>query len=391
MASLHRDPRPNKSPYFYAAFTLPDGRRAYRSTKQINRTKAAEVARGWEKAAKLAKVGSLTEGQARRVLDDILENAGQGKMNLQSVEDFFNGWIASKSASRAAGTVRRYQDVIAPFLARLEPNRRRSPLGSLSAQDIMVFRDDLLRDGLANKTANLALKTLRAAFNAARRQGLISNNPAEAVEILPDDSAERGAFTLEELQALLSIVDDEWRGMILMGYATGLRLGDVVRRPWSEVDFSGPIPMVRLQPEKLARGKPKRKPLEIPILPELEAYLRSHRPPDGGGKEPIFPTLSKKKNTGDDGLSNTFSDLIKLAGISNEVVRESRGPRGRAVFRLSFHSLRHTFTSLLANAGVARETRMKLTGHTSTVHDRYTHLEARTLREAMLKLPKINS
>ncbi len=388
MASLHRDPR-GKSPFFYAAFSLPDGRRAFRSTKQTNRAKAAEVARGWEKAAKMAKAGSLTEGQARRVLDDILENAGQGRMNLQSVEEFFNGWIASKSASRAQGTVRRYQDVVTPFLKALEPSRRRAPLDSLKPQDILVFRDNLLRDGLANKSANLALKTLRAAFNAARRQGLITHNPAEAVEILPDDSAERGTFTLEELQALLAIADDEWKGMILMGYATGLRLGDVVKRPWSEVNLSGSVPMVRLQPGKHVRGKAKRKPLEIPILPELEEYLRRRQPFGGGGDGPIFPRLSKKKNTGDDGLSNTFSDLIRLAGIPNEVVGPKRGPRGRAVFRLSFHSLRHTFTSLLANAGVPRETRMKLTGHTSAVHDRYTHLEAETLREAMKCVPNI--
>src|SRR5438093_1082328 len=50
MASLHKDPR-GKSPFFYCAFTLPDGRRTFRSTKLTDRKKAWEVCLQWEKAA----------------------------------------------------------------------------------------------------------------------------------------------------------------------------------------------------------------------------------------------------------------------------------------------------------------------------------------------------
>jgi site-specific recombinase XerD len=52
-----------------------------------------------------------------------------------------------------------------------------------------------------------------------------------------------------------------------------------------------------------------------------------------------------------------------------------------------FH-LRHSFTSALANAGVAPELRMKLTGHKSAeIHRGYTHLELETLKDAIKKLP----
>jgi len=47
------------------------------------------------------------------------------------------------------------------------------------------------------------------------------------------------------------------------------------------------------------------------------------------------------------------------------VAREKDGKLGRNVSRLSFHSLRHTFNSAIANADVPLEIRQKLTGHGS--------------------------
>ncbi len=127
MVSLHGDLR-GKSPFSYVAFTLADGRRAFRSTEETEGAKAEEVASGWEKAAKRGRKGMLTEVQAHRVLDDILESAGQGKMDAQSVEAFFTGWLVSKQVSKAKGTARRHQDVLTPFLAQPGLAKRQGPL-----------------------------------------------------------------------------------------------------------------------------------------------------------------------------------------------------------------------------------------------------------------------
>ena len=42
----------------------------------------------------------------------------------------------------------------------------------------------------------------------------------------------------------------------------------------------------------------------------------------------------------------------------------------RQLSRRTFHALRHSFTSALANAGVSPELRMKLTGHKSAAAHR---------------------
>jgi integrase len=76
------------------------------------------------------------------------------------------------------------------------------------------------------------------------------------------------------------------------------------------------------------------------------------------------------------------------------VIREKNeeSKSGRKVFALSFHSLRHSFTSILANAGVPEELRMALTGHKErAVHQRYTHRELQRLADAIGMLPQVGA
>ena len=77
--------------------------------------------------------------------------------------------------------------------------------------------------------------------------------------------------------------------------------------------------------------------------------------------------------------------------ISNQrLAVADRGKRGgvRQLWRRTFHALRHSFTSALANSGVAPGLRMKLTGHKSeAMHRGYSHHETETLAKAIAKMP----
>ena len=81
--------------------------------------------------------------------------------------------------------------------------------------------------------------------------------------------------------------------------------------------------------------------------------------------------------------------IVRKAGLDLQTVQ---GGGVRKISRRTFHALRHSFTSALANAGVAPEVRMKLTGHTTeAVHRGYTHHELQTLRAAVAKLPDVTT
>ena len=85
-----------------------------------------------------------------------------------------------------------------------------------------------------------------------------------------------------------------------------------------------------------------------------------------------------------------FSRLMERAKVRGEVIRERTGAKGRSVNSHTFHSFRHTLTSLMANAGVPVEVRQKFTGHASAeMNQHYTHHEIDTLRAAVAKLPAL--
>ena len=82
-----------------------------------------------------------------------------------------------------------------------------------------------------------------------------------------------------------------------------------------------------------------------------------------------------------------FKALMVKAGIKVAITAKA-GEKGRARSSLSFHSLRHSFNSAMANAGVSQELRQLLTGHASkAINDRYTHTDLETLRKAVGSVP----
>jgi integrase len=84
-------------------------------------------------------------------------------------------------------------------------------------------------------------------------------------------------------------------------------------------------------------------------------------------------------------LSESFKRIVKKADVDLMIVQ---GAGTRKFTKRTFHSLRHSFNSALANAGVAEEVRMKLTGHTTrAVNTQYTHLQVATLKDAVSSLP----
>ena len=380
MASLWKR---KKSPYWVCCYTGADGRQLKRSTKKRSRNDAMVTCLEWERAEKHAREGNFSEAQARKVLGDILEKTTGERLTVLTIRQFLENWVDSKEVTKAPGTSKRYRHTVDEFLKHLG-ERAKGGLQSLRPAEIASFRDLQMSDGKSAATANMVLKTLRIPLNLARRQGLIFTNPAEAVEVLPADSSVRDVFTPEQISRILAAADVEWRGMILVARYCGLRLGDAARLTWKNVDSNVGQMVLRFHPQKTRRGATRREH-EIPLHPQVEEYLlriplKSKRPDAA-----LFPSLSQQGLSGCNGLSAQFQKIMAKAGVfSEEDTRKLEG-KGRRFNNLTFHSLRHTFISRLANAGVAQEVRMKLSGHTSEVHQRYTHHELAALRLAMLK------
>lgn len=369
-----------RSPFYHASFLAPDGKWLLRSTKQTDRNKALTVALEFERAATLAKRGELVEAQAREVLSDIMKRADTGEtLHGTTIAEHFREWLAGKEARKSEGTAERYGSTVAFFLAFLG-SRADKPLTALTARDVERFLNVRLKEGLAPRTAVLDVKILRTALNSARRQGLIPTNPAEAVELPKVVGVERGTFTQEEVRILVDTAHGEWKTLILFAYYTGARLSDCCRMAWESVNLSGGS-------LTFAQKKRGHKRLTVPLHSGLLAHLETLAGTDN--PEPfIMPGMANLKSGGRHGLSEGFKRIMRKAGIDPQTVA-GKGVRQQS--RRTFHALRHSFTSALANAGVPEELRMKLTGHTTkAVHRGYTHHELETLRNAVDKLPSLD-
>lgn len=332
----------------------------------------------WEKCANQGRDGTFTEAQARKVLNTILENTGQAPMQSETIKEYLNNWLNGKELANKPRTAERYRIVVDKFLTSLGAKSRHQ-LGALTVRDLEKFRNESMAEGKAPKTITIEIKILRTVLNVARRQGRISTNPAEAVDLPKVVSHTRDVFTPEQVRLLLTTAKGEWQTAILGGYYLGARLSDVINLTWENVNLTGGI----ITYEQRKTGKT----VTAPLHPDLKEHLMKMA--GDNPRAPLCPALQRRSVGGRKGLSVTFTNIMRDAGIGQHQVK-GKGKEGRKFSKLSFHSLRHTFTSALANAGIPAEVRQKLTGHAdAAMHQKYTHLELEPLQAAIAKLPSV--
>ena len=368
-----------KSRFWTACFTDRSGRQLKRSTKSTEKSQAMEIALELERVERQAAAGGLTTMQLRKVLNDVSEKITGDSLAVPTVEVYLAEWLKGVEARNAPGTLERYANTKRLFLLSLGA-KAKQPMTAVTPQDVENFLTGRLNSGAASKTAVIDLKTLNTAFRRAEAYGTILKNPVSAVRPPKVESSEREIFTQDEVQKLLEAVPTpEWQTLILLGYFLGARLGDCVTMQWENVH---PEHGVIIYHQKKTRKKVI-VPMHFHIIEHLK-YLS-----DFGTTGFLCPKLAAKGSGGKHGLSESFKRIVIKAGIDPMIVA---GMGTRKFTKRTFHSLRHSFNSALANAGVAEETRMKLTGHSSkAMNERYTHLQVATLKTAVNTLPLFGS
>lgn len=391
-------------------------RKMRKSTEQTNRKAAQAIADEWERneqaviqagsdrgrqaKAVFAEVvmeierGTFTAPAARKYLSRLLELATGETLETWTLETWSAEWLRRKARDSSKATMARYKSHTQAFLAWLGEERRMIPLESVTPQHVREWRESLQDAGRAGKTVLSYVKDLGAIYRAAMREGIVSFNPCGTAIADTDtgDSQERKPFTLAEVGNLVdAAMSEEWRGMILVAAFTGLRLGDAARLSWEAVDLEAK--KITLIPSKTKR---KKREVHIPIHPDLLAYLIAAPVAEDSPTASVFPTLAKTPVNGQSGLSDAFTGIMAAAGVargkpSRVLLEGEEKGKGRITWEKGFHSLRHTFTSWLRNAGVSEEDRVTLTGHsTRESHQIYSHADEKAGQAAIAKLPSLN-
>ena len=252
-------------------------------------------------------------------------------------------------------------------------------------------------------TYNNHVCVLREVFRTLAEKAGVVNDPWANVCLRADDSVSRRELSLDEVERLYTSASKEgkeWKLLLATGIYTGLRLGDCCRLKWECVNLERQL--IQVIPEKTKRhahGKPVTIPIHPQLLAELqgkweEARKKREECADGGQEANdtggfVNPAIAdlylNRKWQLDAGLRRIF----KSANITMSIRMDGRC---RKTVIASFHSLRHTFVSLSANAGVPLPVVQSIVGHCSTTMTRhYYHENEDILRQAVEAIPAIGA
>ncbi len=414
MASLRKDPR-GFSKYWYACITVPGKGQTQRCTKVLaterNRGEALTVAERWEREAKhlgpaihlenraavfeaivsftqKTIAGEATEADGRDVVDRLLESTGQSAVKNESARVFSERWLRAQIVGLAETSILSYNLAVRLFLEHLGPMADK-PLRAVRPEQIETFKTARIGTGLAAKTVDRDLKVIRAIFRSAIKQGHLNFDPSQTVSLVSKkkkaetQTISREVFRPKELDAILNTATGDWRTATFIGRYTGARLSDCVSMCWKNFDFSAEV-------VDYVDGKTGKRHI-VPIHRRLRDHL-STLPNKENRDQCLCPALKGKGTGGKTGLSKQFLAIMAEAGVEDrrvesKVMQKVDGKKARTLARRSFHAIRHSFVSELANADVAQDVRRDLTGHSDDrMDDHYTHRETRVKKKAINKL-----
>jgi integrase len=370
--------------FWFACVTLPNGRRVQRSTKETNRRKAQQLADKWEAATR----GRVTARQTQKVIAELYREITGHHLVFPTVREYFDSWVARKKPETAPSSYRLYHDKARRFINWLG-SRADQQIALITRDDIVAFRAAEL-ERVAPRSVNHSIKFLRMVFKTAKEDAKYPDeNPASGVKVAKlGEASRRRGFTIPEIKRILKVANDEWRSLIFFGLYTGQRLGDLARLTWQNVDLERDE--IRFVSRKTGRT------MIIPSAPPLRAQIEN-LPAGDDPHQPLHPRAfaSVKKSGGVNTLSRQFRELLADAGLAtpkaHRTTENAPGRDGpRELSQISFHSLRHTATSLMKNAGINASVVMDIIGHESeAISAHYTHIDEDTKRDALNALPDL--
>ncbi len=349
--------------------------------------------------------GTTDRAKAEKFLERFLAPLGLGAQRIPLAEAWNHYEMSPKRRDIANATLDTKRSVWMHFARWME--KFHLEIGHLAevtqeavAEYLMQFRCHH-----AATTYNNHVCVLREVFRLLANKAGIAHDPWADVQLRADDSVSRRELTLDEVNRLYEAASKEgahWRLLFATGIYTGLRLGDCCRLSWECVDLERNV--IQVIPEKTkkhAHGKP----VTIPIHPTLLAELMEVRGKREEGREEtapvssplplpsslsyVNPVIADLYNNRNWELDEGIRRIFNAANVTMSVKMEGRSRKSVVA---SFHSFRHTFVSLSANAGVPLPVVQSIVGHCSTAMTRhYYHESEDALRQAVAAIPALGA
>ena len=350
--------------------------------------------------------GTRDRDKAEAFLNRFLAPLGLGTIRLPLAEAWHHYEMSPNRRDIAKSTLASKRTVWMGFARWMEQNH--IEIGHLAEVTETAVAEYLaeFRCHHSATTYNNHVCVLREVFRVLAKKAGIAHDPWAGICLRADDSVCRRELTLDEVKQLYAAASKEgaqWKLLVMVGIYTGLRLGDCCRLSWENVDLERQV--IQIIPEK-TRKHTHGRPITIPIHPHLLSELlevRKRKEVKEGMKDAfsnsssflsplvvfVNPAIAEMYIHRKWQIAEGLRKIFKAANITMSVRLEGRL---RKSVIASFHSLRHTFVSLSANAGVPLTVVQSIVGHCSTAMTRhYYHENENVLRQAVEAIPTIGA
>ena len=275
------------------------------------------------------------------------------------IEDFLD--YLRYERNRSDLTVRNYERSLRDFESYFKNRESHLSWESVDSDLIRDWMESMMDKGDMASTVNNRLSAVRSFFRFALSRGLVANDPAHSVRG-PKKKKPLPQFVREDDMDRLMDLPEMWgdnyndlraRTIILLFYATGIRLAELIGLDDQDVDF--------VNHQLKVTGK-RNKQRIVPFGEELEQSLKGYMNQRDG--QPVKKDAALFLNDKGCRMTRSQVEQIVKAGLSRVTTMKKRSP----------HVLRHTFATAMLNNGAGLESVRKLLGHESVATTEiYTH------------------
>ena len=262
---------------------------------------------------------------------------------------FYERWIASKHNLKPSTRVSYEQT----FRLHILPAFTGKRLEQITPLDVQAWIDDLTASGMNPSTVARCFRNFRGCMKQAEAWELINKAPTVKINLPRKDNNELEFLDVENILRLLEAAREPERVLFAVLAMSGLRLGEGLALRWRDVDFEmRAIKVTRawnyhggFQEPKTATSR-----RAVPLIDALADILRDYYHGNGhpalddllfthDGSRPLDPANVRKR----------FLEALDAAGLR----------------RVTIHSLRHSYASLLLSYGASVKAVQNALGHAS--------------------------
>ena len=292
--------------------------------------------------------------------------------------EFMQDYVEHLSATGiTASSLKRYRQILQNFVDFVyyeRPNVK--SLGDITTKDIWGFIHYRKKKGMKDKTISNEIGEIKKCFRYAIEIEAVDISPAQNVKFQISNKSTPHFFSKDELKNIFKELPNEWmRDIFRTLLFTGMRKGELMHLQWKDVDLDKQLIHIRHQVVKggkiIYKTKTRSSARSIPMYEEVYEILLS-RKEEGLNKDYVFVNGNGNPFRDDDLYHYLKPRLIKL-GIKGSV-----------------HTFRHTYASLLIEAGVGLRELKELMGHSRIETTmQYAHLYPHRLHEQVNRMKEL--